>query len=128
MERIRMKALTTFHNPLITSHAEGRRDDGTVIDGDEFSTDDSHAGELENLGYAERVEGEAAPESDRAKAVGGSQRSARDGIQSDRVETAKPGGTERVVKVDMAAATSDDAAKAAGAADKADAATDKKVA
>ena len=59
-DRVRMKAKTVFSNPLIISHADApRADQHTVIEGDEFSTDEGHAQQLEALGEAERVSGDA---------------------------------------------------------------------
>jgi hypothetical protein len=83
-DRIRMKSKTVMNNPLITSHAEGRADTNTVIEGDEFSTSEIHAGELEALNYAERTSGDAAEISDRATKLIGSQTSKNDAIASNR--------------------------------------------
>lgn len=83
-DRVRMKSLTVLNNPLITSHAEARPDEHTVIEGDEFSTSEDHAQQLEALGYAERTSGTAAPLSDRAEALIGAQTSSVDAIQTNR--------------------------------------------
>lgn len=83
-DRVRMKSKTVMNNPLITSHAEGRADPHTVIEGDEFSTSEDHAQQLKQSGYAERIRGEAAPASEDAGRIAGFQTSADNAIQSNR--------------------------------------------
>lgn len=86
-DRVRMKAKTTFNNPLITVH---RKKDAPVADihtvdvDDEFSTHEEHAAELERAGFAERTKGEAAPASERAEQLQGSQLSAGGAIAANR--------------------------------------------
>lgn len=84
-DRVRMKSKTVMNNPLITSHAKGRPDQHTVIEDDEFSTSEAHAQELERLDYAERTKGDAAPLSEGAERLVGSQTSGNDAISSNRV-------------------------------------------
>ena len=88
-DRVRMKSMTVMNNPLITSHADGRADTNTVIDGDEFSTSEVHAVELEALGYAERTSGEAADASETAEKLIGSQTTKGDAISSNRSSAAQ---------------------------------------
>ena len=93
-DRVRMKAKTTFHNPIITTHpakdAVAHPDPHTVDDGDEFSTSEDHAAELERAGFAERTKGEAAPASDRATALAGSQSVGKGAIAGNRKATETP--------------------------------------
>ena len=90
-DRVRMKSKTVLNNPLIVNHAtQPRADAHTVIDGDEFSTSETHAQELEQLGYAERTSGEAVAASDDAARIAGFQTSTDGAIQTKRpVKAAK---------------------------------------
>jgi hypothetical protein len=89
-DRVRMRAKSTFNNPLISVH---RSPDAPVADihtvdvDDEFSTHEEHAAELERAGFAERTKGEAAPASERAERLSGSQISNGGAIASNRKAT-----------------------------------------
>ena len=98
-DRVRMKAKTVFNNPLITTHREDgdiRSDPHTVIEDDEFSTGEVHASELERLGFAERIEGEAAEASERAIMIAGAQTpSTTPAIALDRTTTTRAGKADK---------------------------------
>lgn len=99
-DRVLMKAKTTFNNPVITvkqkpakdgEAAVRRHDEHTVDTGDEFSTHEAHAVQLEQSGLAERISGDAEPASERAQALIGAQTSATSAIRQTR-ETPLPVG------------------------------------
>ena len=99
-DRVLMKAKSTFNNPLITvkrpEPKEGepvRRavDEHTVDEGDEFSTSEDHATQLEAGGLAERISGKAEAASERAQALVGAQTPTAGAIHQTR-ETPLPVG------------------------------------
>ena len=80
-DRVRMKAKTTFDNPLISvSTKAGEAPRTTVQDGDEFTTHDEHARQLEQLDYAERISGATDDPTERARSLIGAQTQAESGI------------------------------------------------
>lgn len=93
-DRVRMKSKTTMNNPLIVSHADAPRADAhTVIDGDEFSTSEVHAQELETLGYAERIPGDAVDLPEAGQRLLGAQTSNNDAIATKRAVKTAPTAT-----------------------------------
>ena len=88
-DRVRMKSKTVMNNPLIVVASSTRADKQTVIEGDEFSTTDEHAQQLEALGYAERIDGTADDMTEAQTKLAGSQTSGNDAIAGNRKPTAQ---------------------------------------
>lgn len=108
-DRVLMKAKSTFNNQLITvkqkTPKDGetvvrRMDEHTVDTGDEFSTHEDHAKQLEQSGLAERIDGDAEPASERALALRGAQTATPSAITGARptIETTAAVGSAATKK------------------------------
>ena len=90
-DRVRMQSLSTFDNPLIHNHAAEREGRTTVQDGDEFSTEEAHAVQLEQMNLAERTKGGVSDRTEKqAMIVGAQTPSPRPAISSQRKTDGSP--------------------------------------
>ena len=94
--RTRMKSKSTFDNPLIINHTKPRENATTVQDGDEFSTHDAHADQLEQTGLAERISGDAADATEAQVKLLGTQTPAAGAIVTNRQTKVVPNAPAKV--------------------------------
>lgn len=84
-ERVRMKSLSTFDNPLVFNHAKEREGRTSVQPGDEFSTEEEHAVQLEQAKMAERASGDVSDRTEKQAMIKGAQTpSPRPAISANR--------------------------------------------